>query len=172
MLYNYLTFKHIEVSKMTNQSNVSVIGKGGVSGYVNVNLELKTSPSGVHYLQVLLNRGKKKDSDEFLPSYSVMAYGNVAKLMASTIQKGDLIRVTKLNIAPNKDDAFTKHNIGASFSLVVEEFEKIVVGQRQDTNQQRAPQQRAPEPQPQQSAPQRQPEPQAAIDAFDDDIPF
>lgn len=155
---------------MTTQSNVSVIGKGGVSGYVNVAPDLKTAPSGVHYLQVLINRGKKKDSDEFLPSYAVMAYGNVAKLMAATIQKGDLIRVTKLNIAINKDEAFTKYNIGSTFSLVVEEFEKIIVGQRQDSapQQQSAPQQREPEPQPQQSAPQQQ----EAVDSFDDDIPF
>lgn len=153
---------------MTTQSNVSFIGKGGVSGYVNVVPELKISPNNVHYLQVLLNRGKKKDSDEFLPSYSVMAYGNVAKLMAATIQKGDLIRVTKLNIAINKDEAFTKYNIGSTFSIVVEEFEKIITGQRQDSapQQQSAPQQRDPEPQ--QSAPQQQQE----VDSFDDDIPF
>ncbi len=55
------------------QQNVSVIAKGGVSGYVNKEVELKTSPNGTQYVSVLLGRGKKQNSDEFLPAYSLMA---------------------------------------------------------------------------------------------------
>lgn len=148
---------------MTKQSNVSVVAKGGVSGYVNVSPEIKQSPNGVDYLQILLGRGKKKDSEEFLPAYSIMAYGNVAKLMAATLQKGDLIRVTKMSIAINKDDNFKKYNIASSFSIVVEEFEKIILGQQQE----RAPQTHT-------SSQKAQPTMQEMKqeDDFKDDIPF
>lgn len=146
------------------QQNVTVIAKGGVSGYVNKELELKTSPNGTHYVSILLGRGKKQNSDEFLPAYSLMAYGNVAKLFAATIAKGDLVRITKVGIAIQKDEALEKYNIANTFSLVVEEFEKIT--RNSETTQQSRPQQQSA---PQQQQPQQQP---AGHDSFDDDIPF
>lgn len=152
---------------MTKQSNVSVV-KGGVSGYINVALELKESASGVQYLQTLLGRGKKKNSDEFLPAYSIVAYGNVAKLMVATIQKGDLIRVTEFGLSIQKDDNFKKHNIASSFSIVVEDFEKIVF------EKQEAPQGKTMAQQERPAAQERTQTNQSALagDSFEDDIPF
>lgn len=143
------------------QQNVTVIAKGGVSGYVNKELELKTSPNGTHYVSILLGRGKKQNSDEFLPAYSLRAFGNVAKLFAATIAKGDLVRITKVGIDIQKDETLEKYNIANTFSLVVEEFEKITRNSNNTT---------------QQSRPQQQPQPEAQQpaggDSFDDDIPF
>lgn len=143
------------------QQNVSVIAKGGVSGYVNKEVELKTSPNGTQYVSVLLGRGKKQNSDEFLPAYSLMAYGTVAKLVAATLVKGDLVRITKVGIAIQKDENLEKYNIANTFSLVIEEFEKITRNSNNTTQQSRPQHQQQPEAQ--------QP---AGGDSFDDDIPF
>lgn len=150
-------------------TKTTMIANGGVSGYINKELELKTSPNGVDYVQVLLGRGKKQNSQEFLTAYALMAYGNVAKLLAATIKKGDLVRFTKVNIQIVKDESVEKYDIASTFKLVVEEFEKIEMSSSsQTTRQERAPQ----ESNQRQQAPQPQPQAQPAVDSFDDDIPF
>lgn len=145
------------MSQPVDLSRITVVGHGGISGYINTEVELKKSTSQKDYVQILLGRGRDAHGENNT-SYNLVAFGPVAKLVAATLKKGDLIRVTKVNLMPQKSDSMDKYNIASAFTLVIDEFEKIERSNNTGTTQQ-------------QSAPQ-QSNPQPAPDSFDDDIPF
>lgn len=149
------------MSQPVDLSRITVVGHGGISGYINTEVELKKSTSQKDYVQILLGRGRDSHGENNT-SYNLVAFGPVAKLVAATLSKGDLIRVTKVNLMPQKSDSMDKYNIASAFTLVIDEFEKIE--RNENSTNGTARQQSAP----QQSAPQPQPTP----DSFDDDIPF
>lgn len=133
----------------------TVIAFGGVSGYVNTEVELKTGPSGVKYVSLLLGRGKD-DRGNSLASYSLALFGKDAELFAATISKGDLIRFTQVALNPVVEEGKT---IAQNFKMVGKDWVKI----GQNSNQEQA------------QRPAQQPAQQAAqqpADSFDDDIPF
>lgn len=136
----------------------------GVSGYVNTEVELKEAANGTKYVSVLLGRGKDARQNN-LPSDSVVLYGKDAELFAAQVQKGALIRFTK--VALNRQVAEGKTYAQTS-KLVGKDFE--IIGRNAEGGQQ-APRPQAARPQAQQLAPQ-QAAPQPDLDQFDDDIPF
>lgn len=136
----------------------------GVSGYVNTEVELKEAANGTKYVSVLLGRGKDARQNN-LPSDSVVLYGKDAELFAAQVQKGALIRFTK--VALNRQVAEGKTYAQTS-KLVGKDFE--IIGRNAEGGQQ-APRPQAARPQAQQLAPQ-QAAPQPDFDQFDDDIPF
>lgn len=131
----------------------------GVSGYVNTEVELKTSDKGKKYVSLLLGRGQDNRGNN-LPSDSVVLYDKDAELFAAQVQKGALIRFTKVALSRQVAEGKT---YSTSVKLVGKDFE--LIGKNADSGQQAPQQQAAPR---QQAAPQPQPEP----DNFDDDIPF
>lgn len=137
----------------------------GVSGYVNTDVELKESNNGKKYVSLLLGRGKDGRGNN-LPSDSVVLYGKDAELFAAQVEKGALVRFTKValgrKVPEGKTYATSIHLIGKDFELI---------GRTTQGNA-GASQQPAPQQQRQPAAnPQPQPAPQN-FDNFDDDIPF
>lgn len=151
---------------MTQEFKPTVV-YGGVSGYINTDVEVKyaNNANKTPYVSMLLGRGKDRQGNS-LPTLQLVAYDQTARLIAAECSKGDLVRFTEVMLQPVKDEVFKDKNIARTFNLVVSDFEKI---QRNTTNQPTRNQQ--PAPQPQQSA-QPQPVSQADNDSFDDDIPF
>lgn len=132
----------------------TVLAFGGVSGYVNTEVELKTSPSGTKYVSLLLGRGQD-DRGNNLASYSIALFNKDAELFAATIKKGDLIRFTQVALNAVLEDGKT---IAQNFKMVGKDWVKI----GKNAGQEQAPRQQTPQ--------QPQPEPSPA--SFDDDIPF
>lgn len=151
---------------MTQEFKPTVV-YGGVSGYINTEVEVKyaNNANKTPYVSMLLGRGKDRQGNS-LPTLQLVAYDQTARLIAAECSKGDLVRFTEVMLQPVKDEVFKDKNIARTFNLVVSDFEKI---QRNTTNQPTRNQQ--PAPQPQQSA-QPQPAQQPDNDSFDDDIPF
>lgn len=151
---------------MTQEFKPTVV-YGGVSGYINTEVEVKyaNNANKTPYVSMLLGRGKDRQGNS-LPTLQLVAYDQTARLIAAECSKGDLVRFTEVMLQPVKDEVFKDKNIARTFNLVVSDFEKI---QRNTTNQPTRNQQ--PAPQPQQSA-QPQPTQQPDNDSFDDDIPF
>ena len=154
---------------MTQEFKPTVV-YGGVSGYINTEVEVKyaNNANKTPYVSMLLGRGKDRQGNP-LPTLQLVAYDQTARLLAAECSKGDLVRFTEIMLQPVKDDTFKEKNIAQSFKLVVNDFEKIQRNSNNTTNQPTRNQQ--PAPQPQQSA-QPQPAQQPADDSFDDDIPF
>ena len=94
---------------------------GGISGYINTDVELKTGLSGIEYVSILLGRGRDQHGNN-LPSYSIAFFGQDAKRLAEQIKKGDLIRITSLALNPILEDGQT---LATSFKIVGKEFEVI-----------------------------------------------
>lgn len=151
---------------MTQEFKPTVV-YGGVSGYINTEVEVKyaNNANKTPYVSMLLGRGKDRQGNS-LPTLQLVAYDQTARLIAAECSKGDLVRFTEVMLQPVKDEVFKDKNIARTFNLVVSDFEKI---QRNTTNQPTRNQQ--PAPQPQQSS-QPQPAQQPDNDSFDDDIPF
>ncbi|MDM3891616.1 single-stranded DNA-binding protein [Pseudomonas sp. NY15356] len=105
-----------------NDDNTN-IAYGGVSGYVNTETELKTSPSGAKYLSILLGRGKD-DRGNALASYNIIIFGEDAQLFSTQIKKGDLVRFTSISLCPIVENGKT---YASSFKLVGKDFRKICV---------------------------------------------
>ncbi len=135
----------------------------GVSGYVNTEVELKTAENGTKYVSLLLGRGKDSRGNN-LPSDSVVLYNKDAELFAEQIQKGDLIRFTKVALQRVLADGKT---YAGTVKLVGKDWEKINGERNTQQNPQRQEQQKQ-EPVAQQAKPQ----PAQDYDSFDDDIPF
>lgn len=167
---------YAQTSKLVGKDFVKISGENsatekrtivdfGVSGYVNTEVELKESANGTKYVSVLLGRGKDARKND-LPSDSVVLYNKDAELFAAQVQKGALIRFTKVAlqrvVAEGKTYAQTSKLVGKDFEII---------GRNAEGGQQAPRQQAAPRPQAQQLAPQ-QAAPQPDIDQFDDDIPF
>ncbi len=139
-----------------NRENMSVV-LGGISGYINTDVELKTGgTSGKKYLSMLLGRGKD-DRGNNIPSHSVVFFGAEAELVvAKGFKKGDLIRVTDFLLNPKVEEGKT---YATSYSIVGKSIVKIERTGTTGTTSQN-----------QQASPQPQPEP--SPESFDDDIPF
>jgi len=167
---------YAQTSKLVGKDFVKISGENtaeekrsivdfGVSGYVNTEVELKTSENGKKYVSLLLGRGKDSRQNP-LPSDSVVLYGKDAELFAAQVQKGALIRFTKVALSRQVAEGKT---YSTSVKLVGKDFE--LIGRNAEGGQQAPRQQAAPRPQAQQLAPQ-QAAPQPDLDQFDDDIPF
>lgn len=137
----------------------------GVSGYVNTDVELKEAANGTKYVSVLLGRGKDARKND-LPSDAVVLYNKDAELFAAQVQKGALIRFTKVAlqrvVAEGKTYAQTSKIVGKDFEIIGRNAE----GGQQAPRPQAAPRQQAQQLAPQQAAPQPD------LGQFDDDIPF
>lgn len=108
----------------TNQLNErSQTASGGISGYVNTDVDLKTSPSGTKYVSILLGRGKDERGNS-LTSYAITFFGKDAELFTSQVKKGDLIRVISVTLNPVQDEGKT---YATRFTLIGREF--VLIGQ-------------------------------------------
>lgn len=96
-------------------------GSGGISGYINTEVELKAAPSGLNYISILLGREKDQHGNN-LPSYSITFFGQDAERLVSQAKKGDPIRVTKITLQAIQAEGKTYAD---SFALVGQDFEVI-----------------------------------------------
>lgn len=85
-----------------------------ISGYVNTEVEVKSSGNGKPYVQILLGRGKDAKGQN-QTSYNLVAFGQTARLIGAELSKGDLIRVTKVGLMPAKSESMDKYNIAQTF---------------------------------------------------------
>lgn len=146
----------VKISSENTDSEKRTIVDFGVSGYVNTEVELKVSDKGTKYVSVLLGRSKDARGNN-QPSDSVVLYNKDAELFAAQVQKGALVRFTKVALSRQLGEGKT---YSTTCKLVGKDFELIgnsATGQQAPRQQQSAPQQAAPQPD---------------INQFDDDIPF
>lgn len=99
----------------------TVIAFGGVAGFVNTDVELKKSPSGSEYVNVLLGQGKDNQGSP-RPSFQITLFGKEARAFVQSIKKGDLVRFTSISLAPVIEQ---DKNHSIYFRLVGQTFEKI-----------------------------------------------
>ncbi len=100
------------------------IAFGGISGYVNTDVELKSSPSSIRYVSILLGRSKDEHGNNLI-SYAITFFAKDAELFASQVTKGDLIRVTCVALNPVRCEGMT---YATRFTLIGKGFE--LIGQR------------------------------------------
>lgn len=91
-----------------------------ITGYLNFLGELKQSESGTLYRNIILGRGENE------LSYSAVLFGAVAKLAHYELRKGDKVRLTNVELQPDRTtDNFKNKRIANIFTLVATDWEVV-----------------------------------------------
>lgn len=91
-----------------------------ITGYLNFLGELKQSEGGTLYRNIILGRGENE------LAYSAVLFGAAAKLAHYELKKGDKVRLTNIELQPDRTtDNFKTKRIANIFTLVATDWEVV-----------------------------------------------